>query len=231
MSLLWWFVLILTGSDSLYLAKSTDSSSLSTIDSQESESPAIMSSLVTCTPPSEVMLASTQLVFIKRIIKFLKKSKCLNYLDDWVCTTRCNQILDATNRQCSLIVFAPVARHIVEQLKCSQVPCSHRSIMTTRHKQVLALHLQTWNWIGMSYHCLYQFIGVYVNKAQFVVLCSCDEHRVTCGNFVDLCCWEVFLRSVMALLDTYFLKLVPSLSIEKSDSLLCIANCEIVWLW
>jgi hypothetical protein len=32
----------------------------------------------------------------------------------------------------------------------------------------------------------------------------------------------------MTLLDTYILELVPSLSIEKSDSLLCIANCEIV---
>ena len=159
------------------------------------------------------MLTSTQLVFIK-IIKFLKKSKCLNYLDDWVCTTCCHQILAATHGQCSLIVLAPVAGHIIEQLKCTQVPCPHRSIMTTRHKQILALHLQTRDWICVSHHCLNQFIGVYVNKAQFIVLCSCDEHRMTRGNLIDLCCWEVFLRSVMALRDTYFLELMPSLSIE-----------------
>ena len=168
---------------------------------------------------------------------------CIDNLNDWVCTTRCQKRHRCWTRcecKCTLIVFPPVSSHIMEQLESADIPHPHSAIVSSRDNQMrLVLHRErseTAHWVCMADHWVDYTRRVQVKEFELGIFCSSDQHLVLRAYFncIDLLSQDRLLRPCMPAMSHVIvdsrkakvLDLVTWLHIEDRDDVLSVAHCE-----
>ena len=148
--------------------------------------------------------------------------------------TRSNEweFIWSAESQYSFIILSPMSHCVIDALESSQVPCSDRSVMTSRKKHLLSwfsINGYTCDSVCVSYNSLDLLVALKIKESYLVILCACYYKFLSLAynNLIDLL-QTLLLAIIVAEVDRGFF--LACGSIVKLDERILVADDKCSWI-